>query len=74
MLTSFPGTSRAVSASKSEIVLPIFDEIDQVFGVLDVDSDKLDDFSQADALGLRKIATLIENSLIARKSANANYL
>lgn len=70
----FPGHIACSSASKSEIVLPILDETGKVFGVLDVDSDKLDDFSQADALGLRKIAALIENSLVAAKSADANYL
>lgn len=70
----FPGHIACSSASKSEIVVPIFGEIGEVFGVLDVDSDKLDDFSQVDALGLRKIAALIENSLVAAKSADANYL
>lgn len=70
----FPGHIACSSASKSEIVLPLFDEVGQVFGVLDVDSDQLDDFSQADAFGLSRIAALIENSLTARKSANANYL
>ncbi len=70
----FPGHIACSSASKSEIVVPIFDETGEVFGVLDVDSDKLDDFSQADALGLRKVAALIENSLVTAERADANYL
>ncbi|MEO7673340.1 MAG: GAF domain-containing protein, partial [Pyrinomonadaceae bacterium] len=70
----FPGHIVCSSASKSEIVLPIFDEIGKVLGVLDVDSDKLEDFSQVDAFGLRRIAALIENSLVAAKSADAKYL
>jgi L-methionine (R)-S-oxide reductase len=49
------------SLSKSEIVLPIFDKTGEVFGVLDVDSDKLDDFSEIDAKGLRKIVEVIED-------------
>ena len=49
------------SLSKSEIVLPVFDKNGEVFGVLDVDSDKLDDFSEVDAEGLRKIVEIIEN-------------
>lgn len=57
----FPGHIACSSASKSEIVLPIFDKSGEVFGVLDVDSDKLDDFSDADAKGLRKIVEIIEN-------------
>lgn len=56
----FPGHIACSSASKSEIVLPIFDESGEVFGVLDVDSDKLDDFSETDAEGLRKIVKIIE--------------
>lgn len=51
------------SLSKSEIVVPIFDKSGEVFGVLDVDSDKLDDFSETDAEGLRKIVEIIEKLL-----------
>lgn len=56
----FPGHIACASASKSEIVLPIFDGQGSVFGVLDVDSDRLNDFSETDAAGLRKIVEVIE--------------
>ena len=56
----FPTHIACSSAAKSEIVLPIFDKNGEVFGVLDVDSDKLDDFSEIDAEGLRKIVKIIE--------------
>jgi L-methionine (R)-S-oxide reductase len=56
----FPSHIACSSASKSEIVLPIFDKSGEVFGVLDVDSDKLDDFNEIDAEGLRKIVKIIE--------------
>lgn len=56
----FPGHIACSSASKSEIVLPIFDKTGACFGVLDVDSDKLDDFSETDADGLQKIVKIIE--------------
>lgn len=56
----FPGHIACSSASKSEIVLPIFDKTGAVFGVLDVDSDKLNDFSEIDAEGLQKIVKIIE--------------
>jgi L-methionine (R)-S-oxide reductase len=59
----FPGHIACSSASKSEIVLPIFDKTGEVFGVLDVDSDRLDDFSQIDAKGLGEIVKIIEKML-----------
>jgi len=59
----FPGHIACSSASKSEIVLPIFDKSGACLGVLDVDSDKLDDFSNIDAEGLRKIVEIVEKLL-----------
>jgi L-methionine (R)-S-oxide reductase len=59
-IDEFPGHIACSSASKSEIVLPIFEKSGEVFGVLDVDSDKLDDFSNVDAEGLQKIVKIIE--------------
>lgn len=56
----FPGHIACSYASQSEIVLPVFDASGAVAMVLDVDSDKLDDFSQTDAEGLRKIVKIIE--------------
>ncbi len=56
----FPGHIACSSASKSEIVLPIFSKSGEVFGVLDVDSDKLNDFSPTDAEGLQRIVKIIE--------------
>lgn len=55
----FPGHIACSSASRSEIVVPIFDRTGKPFAVLDVDSDKLNDFSDIDADGLEKIAALI---------------
>jgi L-methionine (R)-S-oxide reductase len=60
----FPSHIACSSASKSEIVLPIFEKNGEVFGVLDVDSDKLNDFDEVDAEGLRKIVEIIENCLL----------
>ena len=56
----FPGHIACASASKSEIVLPIFDRGGQVFGVLDVDSDAPRDFSQTDADGLGRVVEIIQ--------------
>ena len=56
----FPGNIACASESRSEIVLPIFGQDGSVFGVLDVDSDRLDDFSTVDADGLEKIKKIVE--------------
>lgn len=56
----FPGHVACASESKSEIVVPIFDTEKNVIGVLDVDSNKLNDFSETDAEGLRGIVNVIE--------------
>ncbi len=61
----FPGHIACATASKSEIVLPIFEKSGEVFGVLDIDSDKLNDFSEMDAEGLRRIVQILEESLTA---------
>lgn len=58
---AFPGHIACSSASKSEIVLPVFDKSGEVFAVLDVDSDKLNDFSETDARGLRKVVEIVES-------------
>jgi GAF domain-containing protein len=57
----FPGHIACSTASKSEIVVPIFDAAGAPVGVLDVDSDKLDDFSEVDAAGLERISGLISS-------------
>lgn len=56
----FPGHIACSSDAKSEIVVPIFDAAGNVFGVLDVDSDRPDDFSAADRDGLTRITEVIE--------------
>ena len=55
----FRGHIACSSASRSEIVVPIM-KGGEVFGVLDVDSDKLDDFGEADAEGLALVVKHIE--------------
>jgi GAF domain-containing protein len=55
----FPGHIACSSASKSEIVVPIFDHAGNVSMVLDVDSDQLADFDDIDVSGLEQLAALI---------------
>ncbi|MDP5139921.1 MAG: GAF domain-containing protein [Spirosomaceae bacterium] len=57
----FPGHIACSSASKSEIVVPVFNEPGDIIAVLDVDSDKLNDFSEADKIGLERIVGLLSS-------------
>ena len=59
---AFPGHIACSSASKSEIVVPVF-RGDQVAMVLDVDSDKLDDFDGTDQLYLEKLMGILGGML-----------
>jgi putative methionine-R-sulfoxide reductase with GAF domain len=42
--------------------VPIFNSKNQIMGVLDVDSDKLDDFSVIDKMGLEEIIGILKES------------
>ena len=56
----FPGHIACSSASKSEIVVPVFDKDGyEIIAVLDIDSDSLDTFDQTDRFWLEKIIRLI---------------
>ena len=56
---AFPGHIACDSRSESEVVVPVRDASGAIVGVLDVDSEKPDAFSQADVDGLTKIAAMI---------------
>ncbi|HEX6224301.1 MAG TPA: GAF domain-containing protein [Chryseolinea sp.] len=58
----FPGHIACSTASKSEIVVPAFKN-HEVFLVLDVDSDVLDDFDVIDQQALEEIMRIIESLL-----------
>jgi GAF domain-containing protein len=54
----FPGHIACSSISKSEIVVPLFKN-NEVWGVLDVDSDQYNSFDETDAQLLQEIVALI---------------
>lgn len=59
---AFPGHIACSSDSKSEIVVPILNKSGNVIGVIDVDSDQLNQFDAVDALYLNEITQwLAEN-------------
>jgi GAF domain-containing protein len=58
----FPGHIACSSDSKSEIVLPAFKN-GEVAMVLDVDSDKLNDFDETDKTYLTEVMRIIEKMI-----------
>jgi L-methionine (R)-S-oxide reductase len=59
---AFPGHIACSSLSKSEVVVPIFQN-EKIVGVLDVDSDKLNDFDEQDQIGLENLIKILEKHL-----------
>ena len=59
----FPGHIACSSQSRSEIVVPVFDDQGQVFAVLDIDSTELAAFDNEDRLWLEKIASVLSDEL-----------
>ena len=59
----FPGHISCSSDSKSEIVVPVYNAAGEVALILDVDSDKLDDFSAVDQRHLEQLAKHITTLL-----------
>lgn len=55
----FPGHIACSSLSKSEIVLPIFNNSGDVLAVLDVDEDKLSAFDHTDEIYLTQVCKLV---------------
>ena len=55
----FPGHIACSSATISEIVVPIFNQNDEVMGVLDVDSERDDILDEIDVFYLEKISKMI---------------
>jgi L-methionine (R)-S-oxide reductase len=58
----FPGHIACNSASRSEIVVPLIKN-DEVFGVLDVDSESVNDFDETDKKNLEEIVSVLVKSL-----------
>lgn len=52
---AFPGHIACASSTRSEIVLPVRNKAGDLIGVLDIDSDQPDAFTEADAEGLSAI-------------------
>lgn len=57
-VNQFPGHIACSSASVSEIVVPVFNENNEVFAVLDVDSERYDVLDEVDVEWLEKIVLM----------------
>jgi GAF domain-containing protein len=68
----FPGHIACSSAARSEIVVPIFYADGSVAGVIDVDSDRLEDFGDADVAGLQAVARVVER--VIRSHTNSDKI
>ena len=66
----FPGHIACSSAARSEIVVPFFHADGRVAGVIDVDSDRLEDFGDADIAGLEAVAKVVER--VIRSHTNSD--
>lgn len=56
---AFPGHIACDGRSKSEVVVPLFDDKQNLIGVLDIDSDSLNTFDSIDADNLKDILAMI---------------
>lgn len=59
---AFPGHIACDTASRSEIVVPLFRD-EEVIAVLDIDSEHLNHFDETDALYLRQIVSWLESKI-----------
>jgi L-methionine (R)-S-oxide reductase len=62
-VNQFPGHITCSSYSRSEIVTPVMKN-GEVIMVLDVDSEKLSNFDEVDAVNLEKIANLVAGKIV----------
>ena len=60
---AFPGHIACDPRSRSEIVVPIFDEGGNVTAVLDLDSDRVATFDEQDRAGLEAVAELLSRTI-----------
>ena len=64
----FPGHIACSSASRSEIVVPVFRD-GQVIAVLDIDSDRLSTFDETDRHYLEQITFILANACSFKKTS-----
>ncbi|SNT76003.1 GAF domain-containing protein [Paracoccus seriniphilus] len=66
---AFPGHIACSSSTRSELVLPVFDREKRVIGVLDIDSNQKDAFTEEDAARLGQILAGVFGQIGASQAA-----
>jgi GAF domain-containing protein len=61
----FAGHIACNPESKSEIVVPVFNKKGKIIAILDIDSDKINDFNESDKTGLERLTAIITGKLEA---------
>ena len=56
----YPGHVACDSRSNSEIVIPLFNKNNEVMAILDIDSEKFEEFTETDSKYLKEIAELLK--------------
>ena len=69
----FPGHIACDSASKSEIVVPVFDKSKKLIAVLDIDSSELNTFDETDQKHLEKIASLFSQEFEYKETGDIKH-
>ena len=59
----FPGHISCSPDSKSEIVIPVYNKMEEIIAILDIDSNEIGDFDDSDKLHLEKLSTIITRKL-----------
>lgn len=59
----FPGHIACDSDSNSEIVIPLYDKVGNIVGVLDIDSPIINRFSEEDKIGLESFSKILEDNI-----------
>lgn len=59
---AFPGHIACSSESKSEIVVPVYNNSKEIVAVLDIDSNRNDDFDEVDTHFLEELVQLLKSS------------
>lgn len=60
----FPGHITCDADSKSEIVVPIINNDDELFGVLDIDSNEYNSFNETDKIYLEEICKFLAEEIL----------
>lgn len=63
-VAKFPGHITCDSDSKSEIVVPIINKDDELFGVLDLDSSEYNSFNETDKIYLEEICKFLVEEIL----------